>query len=149
MRERRTLIWVKLHLIQIFVTFEKKINCIIAQLHCLGRWTHSGSTKLHHRIFVTVEHMGAMKKVTWACTSSFGGTWLLYVTWMLKLWKSAWCYLLNSAFKWVLTKWSSQRLGNTLGLEICFPSLEKCFACSLFQCFLCGIQILLLQPASE
>lgn len=55
MREQRTLIWVKMHLTQVFVTFEKKFNHIIIQLHYLGRYTRSGNTKLHQRTFVTVE----------------------------------------------------------------------------------------------
>lgn len=108
---------------------------------------YSGCIWLRHKSFCDrgTEHIAASGKVTCTCPSAFNGTWLLYDIWMLKLWKSAWPCLSNPALKWVHTKQCSLRPGDIVGLEACFPFLEKHFAYTLFQ-RLCKIQTLLLWP---
>lgn len=96
---------------------------------------YSGCIRLRHKSFCDrgIEHIEASGKVTCTCPSAFNGTWLLYDIWMLKLWKSAWPCLSNPALKWVHTKQCSLRPGDIVGLEACFPFLEKHFAYTLFQ----------------
>lgn len=140
LREQMLLIWIKMYLTQLFVTSEKKYNCIIIQFCYLGSYTHAGSIRVHHKTFVTVaQNTRSQQGGDLGLPQCFQQNLASLHHLDAQAVKSAWRYLLNSALKWEYTKWSSQRPGNILGLEPCFPFLGKCFPCTLFQCLLYGI----------
>lgn len=100
-REWRILMWIKMHLTEIFVTFKKKYDCITIQLCCLGSYTSSGSVRLHHKTSVTVAQHIRQPTERWPGLAQcfLVDCDFLNTIWMLKLWKSVWHYLLNSTLK--------------------------------------------------